>query len=552
MVRPLLSRVMLFVIVLGSCCLAQAQVVRIQAGTSTVLDADGASMDFRSQNYAGSFGLGFVDGAFHYGANVETKLGDNTMKLGDDQVHFELPTDVFDASHYFLVRGVGLGRKFSDGTAWVFTGVSSRGFNTPFFGAADNADGIGALFYEKRLSEHVTFFSRNIFSDRQTMIQAGEWRPSSGVRAAVAIGTGNNARYEATSLMIERKRFDLKTSYVSPSEHFLRLRAPTAELASEVEGPNASLTYRPRRGFAVTVTHQNIVQPGVDSEPSQHASVNELFATGTAAKTSFGGGLFTTQAFGRTTTGTAFFAGRNLTSRVSVTGNYFRSAPDLGKPSATVSANTRVAVTQRLSVLQVIARANGSITNSFGGEYTGNRFNAQLDYQTVFLPLRPDKPFEQAMSFNASVNLFAGLRAIAGSNIAADGHLRYTFGISRYFYRMAPGGDVNAAAYHFGKYVVTGVVVDAAGQPFAGAAVVIGKDTVYSDDDGKFLLRVNRRAPLQVKVNFDEFITPGDFELVSGPSTAMPEAEDAPGAGVRIALRRKPRSTAASNAPPHT
>lgn len=497
-------------------------------------------MDFRTAKYSGNFGLGFVDGAFHYGATVETKLGDSEMKVGDDQIHFELPTDIFDPSHYFLARGIGFSRNLSDGSAWIFTGASSRGFNTPFFGAAENASGIGAAFFEKRISEHVTLYSRNIFSDRQTMIQAGEWRPGRGVRAAAAIGTGNNARYAATSLTVERKQVDLKASYVSPSEHFLRLRAPNADLASEVEGANASLTYRPRRRFALTLTHQNIVQPGIDLDPAQRASVNEAFASGTFAKATVSGGLFSTQAFGRQTVGTALFTSRNVTSRVSVTGNYFRSVPDLGRPSDSISANVRVVLTQRLSVLDVVSRANGNMTTSMGGEYIGNRLTAQLDYQTVFLPLRPDRPFEQAMSFSASVNLFAGMRAIAGSNIAADGHLRYTFGVSRFFYRMSTGSDVSAAAYHFGKYVVAGFVFDASGQPFEGAAIAIGKETVYSDSEGKFLLRVNKRVPLAVSVKLDEFIAPGDFEVVTAPSSTMPEDEVSP-VQLRITIARKIR-----------
>jgi hypothetical protein len=235
-----------------------------------------------------------------------------------------------------------------------------------------------------------------------------------------------------------------------------------------------------------------------------------------------------------------------------VGGNYFRSVPDRGLASDNVSANVRVALTQRLTVLNVISHSSGNTTTSFGGQYTGNYFSAQLDYQTVFLPLRPDKPFEQAISFSAGANLFAGLRAIAGSNIAADGHLRYTFGISRFFYRMESAGDMSAAAYHFGKYVITGCVIGDDGQPFAGAAIVVGHDTVFTDSEGKFLLRVNRRIPTPIKVSFDDFITPGDFELVSGPSSAMPEAEDGPNPGMSIRVARKrhtppPRPAAAGN-----
>jgi hypothetical protein len=198
----------------------------------------------------------------------------------------------------------------------------------------------------------------------------------------------------------------------------------------------------------------------------------------------------------------------------------------------------RAVLTQRLTLIEVSSRSNGNLTTSLGGEYTGNRFNAQVDYQTVFLPLRPDAPFQRTMGFNASMNLIAGFRAIAGSNVAADGRLRYTFGVSRFFYRSGSGADISAEAYHFGRYVVAGKIVDASGQPFAGAAILIGKETVYSDSDGQFLLRVNRKLPLSLSVNFDEFITPGEFEVVEGPTSVVPELEDQP-TPLRITIRRK-------------
>jgi hypothetical protein len=549
MMSKLLSRGIAIVILLGSCCLINAQVFRVQAGSSTLFNADGASMDFRADKYSGDVGIGMVNGEFHYGASFQTKLGDNTVKLGDDQVRFELPTDIFDASHYFLARGIGITRSSDDTRTWIFTGASSQGFSTPFFGAADSANAMGALFYEKRLSDRLTLFSRNIFSSRQTMIQAAEYKLAQGVRAAVAVGTGNNAKYAATSLAIDRKKYDLKASYVAPSDGFVRLRAPNADLASEVEGGNVSFTYRPKHGYALTLTHENIVQPGRDSQPAEHASANEVFATGNAAKVSFGGGLFTTKAFDHAALGTAFFAGRNLTSRIAVKANYDRSVPNVGLPSDSIGANVRAAITQRLTLIQVVSRSNGQFTTSFGGEYIGNRFNGHLDYQTVFLPLRPDKPLQQTMGFSASMNLFGGFRAIAGSNVAADGKLRYTFGISKFFYRtVAGGGDLSAAAYHFGRYVVSGTVFDAAGQPFAGAAIVIGKETVYTDTEGNFLLRVNRRVSMALSVNFDEFITPGDFELVNAPSSVIPEAEDQP-VPVRVTIRRKPKTPAQTPTP---
>src|SRR5437660_11911652 len=80
---------------------AGAQVFRVQGGTSPLLNAEGGSVEFKAPNYDGSVGLGFFDGRFRYGAETRYLFHGYTVLAGDESVPFMLPTDVFDASHYF-------------------------------------------------------------------------------------------------------------------------------------------------------------------------------------------------------------------------------------------------------------------------------------------------------------------------------------------------------------------------------------------------------------------------------------------------------------------
>src|ERR1700724_1996714 len=82
---------------------AEAQVFRVQGGTSTLLDAEGGSVEFKAPNYDGSVGLGFFDGHFDYGGQTRYVFRGYTMLAGDELVPFALPTDIFDSSHYFSV-----------------------------------------------------------------------------------------------------------------------------------------------------------------------------------------------------------------------------------------------------------------------------------------------------------------------------------------------------------------------------------------------------------------------------------------------------------------
>src|SRR5579863_5510442 len=93
---------------------AGAQVFRVQGGTSTLLNAEGGSVEFKAPNYDGSVGLGFFDGHFEYGAETRYLFHGYTVLAGDDSVPFTLPTDVFDSSHYFSARGIGVTRKDKD------------------------------------------------------------------------------------------------------------------------------------------------------------------------------------------------------------------------------------------------------------------------------------------------------------------------------------------------------------------------------------------------------------------------------------------------------
>jgi len=167
--------ILLAVLLAGS---AGAQVFRVQGGTSTLLNAEGGSVEFKAPNYEGSAGLGFFDGHFRYGAETRYRFQGYTMLAGDESVPFTLPTDVFDAaSHYFSARGLGATRKDADGSFYAFAGTTSNWLGTGFFHAATSADPVAMLFYERKVNERLRFFSRNILSRRQTFLQGLEYQP---------------------------------------------------------------------------------------------------------------------------------------------------------------------------------------------------------------------------------------------------------------------------------------------------------------------------------------------------------------------------------------
>jgi hypothetical protein len=93
--------------------------------------------------------------------------------------------------------------------------------------------------------------------------------------------------------------------------------------------------------------------------------------------------------------------------------------------------------------------------------------------------------------------------------------------------------------FSIAKFLVEGTVKDEQGDPVEGAALRIGKEVVYSDSTGVFLVRMGKHGPFPLAVVPDEFIANGVYEAVSAPSTVRAEADDA-ASNVEIVIRRVP------------
>lgn len=132
------------------------------------------------------------------------------------------------------------------------------------------------------------------------------------------------------------------------------------------------------------------------------------------------------------------------------------------------------------------------------------------------------------------------MQITAASNVDPTGHLRYTFGLSTFVYRMnGMMSSGRSETFSIARFVVQGFVKDDQGNPVEGAALRIGKEVVYSDSTGAFLVRMGKRGPFPLSVVPDEFITNGVYETVSAPSTVRGEKDDA-ALNLEIVIRRVP------------
>jgi hypothetical protein len=515
-----------------------AQVFRVQGGTSTLLNAEGGSVEFKAPNYDGTVGLGFFNGHLEYGAETRYLYHGYTLLAGDESVPFTLPTDVFDSSHYFSARGIGATRKDPDRAFYAFAGATSTWLGTGFFNAARSNDPVGLFFYDRKLSARLKFFSRDILSHRQTFLQGVEYRPNQWLKASLTGGIGSNQKYFASSIDAETQRLAFKASYVIAGDRFRRVTV-ISPMSSEVNKGNLQMLYKPADFVTITTGHQNILEPLTADGPMHPASVNQVSTDFHVERFYFGTGLFTSNASGRSTQGTNLYVGRRIGRRFEVNTNWFQSRPQRGETTTILSGTVRENFSSRFSLLQLISRTGGQTTFAFGGDFTSNRLLLRADYQNVYLPFRPNRPFEQALALNVALRVAGPWQVTAASNVAPDGHLRYSFGASTYLYRFRGMMNGQADSFSIAKYLVQGVVKDDHGIPVEGAALHIGKQVVYTDSSGRFQERFSKRGPFPLSVAPEEFITNGVYEAVSAPSEVKAETEEA-ATEVEVVVRRVP------------
>jgi len=519
---------------------ASAQVFRVQGGTSTMLDAQGGSVEFKAPNYDGSFGLGYYNGQVMFGGETRYKYHDYTVLAGDDSVRFDLPTDVFDHSHYFSARGAGITTSDHDRSMYAFAGTTSTWLGTGFFNAATSDSPVAILFYQRKLSDNVRFFSRNILSNRQTFLQGLEWSPEKWAHASVTSGVGSNQKYGAATFDAETDKLAFKTSYVVTGDMFRRVTV-ISPMSSEVNKGNVQMLYKPDEHISITTGHENVLEPVTVGAPMQAASIEQISTDVHIQRFYFGTGLFTSRASIGNSRGKNLYVGRRIGRRFDVSTNYFNSHSANGFTTTILSGAVRENFSSRFSLLQLISRTAGQTTYAFGGDYISNRLMLSVNYQNVYLPFRPNNPFEQALALNASFRVSGPLQITAASNVAPDGHLRYSIGASTFLYRTR--GLVMKAnspdSFSISKYVIQGLVLDDQGAPVEGAALHIGKQVAYTDSSGHFMLRFSKRGSFPLSLAPEEFMTNGVYQVVSAPTQVNAESEDN-ATDVQVVVRRVP------------
>lgn len=518
-------------------CPGGGQVIRVEAGASDQVPSQGGSINIQGQGYEGRLSGGELGGAFQFGAYAKTTFDNFQFSAGDQYQAISLPTDLFGGSQYVTTRGMGVTLPApAHANVYVFGGVTTLAAGTPLFQAFQNQTPVGLVLIDKAITDNFHFYSRNIFSQQQSLIQGFDWRARKWLKTALSAGTGSNKPYVAASVDADRNWYEVKASYIEASNGFRRITTPSV-FAAEPDRENVLLTVKPYSSLVLTAGHENFLSPaGSLTGTFQRAGVDQLQSSFDLARFRLGAGLFESRGPLGHSVADGFTVSRGITRAIEGSASYYQNISGRGPHTSYLISSVRETISPKLSLLQVVNRNQGNTNFYFGGSYTTNRLTISVDYQTLYMPFLAN-PLVTGIGVTLNLKLWGGFGVNGQTFRSPDGKLRYTASANTLLTpSLRPAERSQNQTAKLGGYIVRGRVTDEKGAPIEGAAIHIGDKTVYSNAAGEFMLRFTKAQHLALAVIPQEFLTPLSFTTVSAPPTVTAQPEDS-ASDVLIILR---------------
>lgn len=543
----------------------RAQIFRVTGGASSGYEAQGAGFEVNGKGYQGWTGAGIVDGKVIFGTYVKAGLHGYTFKAGSDSLVMTLPIDIFGTQSTIYTNGLSVEKKLRGTNYHIFAGQMGTTFFSPMFRAGTSSGPLTAIVFADRLvKRNLRIFSKNILSSSQTSISGIEWRPcatmsprlatvpllrelkgdlSFGCTLSFAGGIGRSHGYTSESLSLIQRRINLNLAYVSAADGFQRAMSSsgTTSLQSELGGANVSGSILPSKSLGIGFGHQNYVIPQQNDLPTLHATVDRVsggWKRFDGDGPSIGTSLFRSTMLSATTSGASVWLSQSVGS-VDLRFNYLVSA-SAGSPSVqTLSVTSQEKLSPRISALEVTTYSQGKTSVAFGGGLLSNLITLSVNYQTLYVPSRPTNPFTQALAVSLNLNLRGNVKLSTATSFTPDGKMVYTLAGTGSYYRMA-GLEATPPmeSFRMQPYLIQGLVQYPDGRPISGAAIRIGKEILYSDQDGHFFAREHKPGRYKIEVDLSAFVADGSFTVVSAPDDAA-ATKDETALGVTIVLNRR-------------
>ena len=554
------------VVLLGTASACGAQVIEVSGGASNAYGAEGGAVHVRGQKLDAAVGLGFVQGGFAAGGALTRALPNGTLTLGQQELHMDLPTDVFDSAHFLFATGLGWVRTTRSGSMQSFIGYASQEGGTPLFRAATLGRRTQFLQWTRPVSRGCNGMMTELMGSSSAALLSVGCAVSSHLKLASSVGMGGGSPYVAVSAVLTRRTFHLRTSYSYANEHFQRGNNPFQPTPEPVR-ENAALDWKISRPFTLSAAHGNyLTGPGqagatgaftigtvhssLDSIGLQlqqrryGASVSVLRSTYNTSAPAHADGLLIPHAENAALT--ASFRYSRQRWQLGQILLYSLKNTASGSQSIILSNTLGVNVSPHLRLTEGVNVSDSGTTFSHGGALLTRYSSFEADYQFFYVAGRPDRPFQQALLFSAEMQLPAHFALHASSTLDAAGRPLYVVQLGKSLFRNQAAAAIVQTS--FGESLVRGRVVDDQGRPVEGAVVRVGEQRLYTDSDGFFQFRERRSTTHALQVLTEEFSAVGAYSIVSAPQSVRSE-RSAASTPVRIVVARVSETQVAQNGP---
>ncbi len=446
--------------------------MQITGGSSSLFQGSGGAVTAFLPTQTVYAGLGVANGHFTYAASDSFVWRGLGVTAGSSSVSFS----VDNAGLTETVTGLLVQRRTECSSWSAFAGATGVGFSTPYF-TGSRAQHFGAGISYQRRVHAVHFSSVEVISGGQrTAIQSAAWSGSTFKLSGTAGWLNNQPLFNGTA------------------------------------------EWQPVRALHFAAVHQDIFFNSLRATANNLSAYASLWHFTGQASVLQG----TTQ--GRKITGQSLGVGARF-GFLSEQTNFFQSNKQR------VLVHTITETLRRWNFSQVISQSAGQTSYAFGGGYHGNRVSVSVDHSVLFFPLA-GRGFQQVTSISVSLCIPHTDAAVSlSTNVSPTGKMLYSVSGSDYVQAHLLPGETSHAVPS-GKFLLSGTVVDGNGQPVEGAALLIGgKQTIFTDSEGQFFIRVKHNKSVTVQVLTEQFAT-GQWSVVGQPDTVTP------GAAVQIIVER--------------
>lgn len=522
------------------CCLAASglaagQTIDLRGGVSQEERASGGGVTLTSSPYSLDVFSGVFNGRLEVGANIKAELGRYKLVAGDQML--ELRSAIYgDQSRGYYARGASVAVPIGTHMrAMAFAGVTGTSEGSILFQVVRPNQPIGSLRADYDMTKSLTVFFKSLFSNRQTAIGGFDYRLGPGFHAGAQAGIGSNTPYGAVTLDYANKAATttMDGSYTAASRQFQMVELSSLNYQDPVH-ENGQFMHKFGRALQITYRRTNFQFRGSDGAQSAFngnsvSLIGRLRHTGWYAGFNESSGQQKLAGVVTARNGDQVNFGMSQGfGRYHFNASYYQPLSASG--STSLQGFTTLMVQEplgRWASLRQIASHSDTWGVAYGGEIHNNWLNLSVDYQTTYNLFEAGSGrFQQGMVVEGDMNLPKGVKLFVGTDITPDGRYYYKWGTRASFKGPFQGGQPGEEVDQtpsIPRWVLWGKVVEgAANRPVADFPVNIGQETVFTNDEGEFSMRLfSGRA---VNCSPDTKIPHAGFEfrLVSGPEKAVP------------------------------